>query len=246
MSGKLKTFRKISPAAFVISLAVGLAGIALASPRIFPAQKSGASSVFTPDKGKFRILLDGQIVGSEDFEISPNGDSWTARGSSNAHVPGGTDIKATGQLKLSADGTPIHYDWSAQAEKKATGAVDFVDGTGKCSIDLGTPTPMRKEFKFTSPRVAVLDNNLYYEYDVLSQMYDWKAGGKQTFPVLIPQDMVPGTIDVESAGPQQVDGATYESLRVNSTDLEIMLYVDANHRMVQLDVPSSKVTIKRE
>ncbi len=105
---------------------------------------------------------------------------------------------------------------------------------------------MRKEFKFASPRVAVLDNNLYYQYDVLAHLYDWKAGGKQTFPVLIPQDMVPGSISVESTGPQQVEGATYESLRVNSTDLEILLYVDANHRMVRLDVPSSKVTIKRE
>jgi hypothetical protein len=58
--------------------------------------------------------------------------------------------------------------------------------------------------------------------------------------------MTPGSISVESAGPQQVDNATYESLRVNSTDLEILLYVDANHRMMRLDVPSSKVTIQRE
>ena len=58
------------------------------------------------------------------------------------------------------DGAPIRYDWSAQLEKKATGKVDFVDGTGKCSIDLGTASPILKDFKFTSPRVAVLDNNL--------------------------------------------------------------------------------------
>ena len=92
----------------------------------------------------------------------------------------------------------------------------------------------------------MLDNNLYYQYAVLAQMYDWKAGGKQTFPVLIPQDMTPGSISVESIGPQQVENATYEALRVSSTDLEILLYLDANHRMVRLDVPSSKVTIERE
>ena len=141
-------------------------------------------------------------------------------------MPGGADIKATAQLKLSPDGAPIHYEWSAQLQKKATGKVDFVNGTAKCSIDLGSATPMIKEFTFTSPRVAVLDNNLYYQYDVLAQVYDWKAGGKQTFPVLIPQDMVPGSISVESMGPRQVENATYESLRVNSTDLEILVYVD--------------------
>ena len=53
-------------------------------------------------------------------------------------------------------------------------------------------------------------------------------------------------ISVESLGPQQVENATYEFLRINSTDLEILLYVDASHRMVRLDVPSSKVTIERE
>jgi hypothetical protein len=202
--------------------------------------------VFTPDKGKFRIVLDGNVIGSEDFEISSSGETWTARGSTSAHVPGAADIKATGQLKLSADGAPTRYDWSAQLQKKATGLVDFANGTAKCSIDLGTGSPIIKEFTFASPRVAVLDNNLYYQYAVLAQIYDWKTGGKQTFPVLIPQDMVPGTITVESVGPQQVENSTYESLRVNSPDLEILVYVDANHRMVRLDVPSSKVTIKRE
>jgi hypothetical protein len=239
---------------FVIVLCLA-AGTAAAPSSIFSAQKDKnakpsnaetAAPAFTQDKGKFRIVLDGNVVGSEDFEISPSGDSWIARGSTNAHVPGGTDIKANGQLKLSSDGAPMHYEWSAQLQKKATGTVDFVNGTAKCSIDLGTPSPIRKEFTFTSPRVAVLDNNLYYQYGVLAQMYDWKAGGKQTFPVLIPQDMTPGSISVESSGPQQLDNATYESLRVNSTDLEILLYVDANHRMVRLDVPSSKVVVKRE
>ena len=252
MSANMKTLQRFSAVAFILCLAAGMARIAAASVWLFPARQANtakpaaAAPVFTPDKGKFRIVLDGNVVGSEDFEISSSGEAWMARGSTTAHVPGGTDIKATGQLKLSPDGAPMHYEWSAQLEKKATGIVDFVNSTAKCSIDLGLATPILKEFTFTSPRVAVLDNNLYYQYDVLAQMYDWKAGGKQTFPVLIPQDMVPGSISVESIGQQQVENATYESLRVNSTDLEILLYVDATHRMVRLDVPSSKVTIKRE
>ena len=129
----------------------------------------------------------------------------------SAHAPGGGDIKATGQLKLSADGAPIRYDWSAEAQKKATGTVDFVSGTAKCSADLGAASPLRKDFTFTSPLVAVLDNNLYYQFGVLARVYDWKAGGKQTFPVLIPQDMVPGSISVESLGPQQAGNAEIRS-----------------------------------
>ena len=205
-----------------------------------------APSIFAPDKGRLRITINGQRVGSEDFEISQTPGAWTEHSSMTAHAPGGAEIKATGQLKLSADGAPIRYDWSAEAQKKATGSVDFVSGTAKCSADLGAASPLRKDFVFTSPRIAVLDNNLYYQFGVLARLYDWKAGGKQTFPVLIPQDMVPGTISVESIDRQQGGNAKYEAMRVSSPDLEIMIYVDENHRMMRLEVPSSNVIIERE
>jgi hypothetical protein len=257
MKIEVKPTRKTFAILFTSCLATSmLAGVALPvsilsaqndkNPKSTASSATAVAPVLVPDKGKLRIVLDGNVIGSEDFEISASGANWTARGTTVAHVPGGTDIKATGQLKFSADGAPIHYDWSAQLQKKATGVVEFANGTAKCSIDLGSATPIRKEFTFASPRVAVLDNNLYNQYAVLAQIYDWKTGGKQTFPVLIPQDMTPGSISVESAGPQQVENATYETLRVDSTDLEILVYVDANHRMMRLDVPSSKVTIIRE
>jgi len=41
-----------------------------------PARPANAPSVFSPDKGKFRILINGQQVGSEEFEISASGDTW--------------------------------------------------------------------------------------------------------------------------------------------------------------------------
>jgi hypothetical protein len=255
-----QSLRRMFAPALALSLA---AGVFAASPaahrgtgfslRVLPPSPlpaapnpAGAPSVFSADKGKFRITINGQQVGSEDFEISQSGDDWIERSSMSARVPGGAEVKATGQLKLAADGAPIRYDWSAEAQKKATGAVEFVSGTAKCVADLGAASPLRKDFVFASPRIAVLDNNLYYQFGVLARVYDWKAGGKQTFPVLIPQDMVPGTISVESLGPQQAGNGKYEAVRVSSPDLEIMVYLDANHRMMRLEVPSANVTIERE
>ena len=210
------------------------------------ASVADANSVLAPDKGKLRITISGQVVGGEEFEISPSGDAWLARGSMTAHVSGGAEIKASGQLRLSSDGAPLRYEWSAQAQKKATGSVDFADGTAKCSADLGAASPMRKDFSFGSPRIAVLDNNLYYQYGVLARLYDWKAGGKQSFPVLIPQDMVPGTIDVEPFGAPQMQKTEHDALRVSTPDLEIIVFLDASHRMMRLEVPSSNVTVERE
>ena len=85
------------------ALALALAAAVLAarpsragfSPRApIPAD----ASVFSADKGKLRILINGQPVGSEDFEISQSGGGWIERSSTSAHAPGGADIKATGQL----------------------------------------------------------------------------------------------------------------------------------------------------
>jgi len=239
-------------AMFILSLVSSIVGIAAAPATLFSVQRddsakpAATAAIFTPDKGKFRIVLDGHAVGDEEFEISRSGETWTARGSTTAHVPGGGDVNAAGQLKLSADGAPIRYEWSAEAQKKATGTVDFVNGTAKCAANLGASSPLMKDFKFDSPRIAVLDNNLYHQYAVLAQVYDWKGGAKQTFPVVIPQDLTPGSISVESLGTQQGGNAKYEALRVSSTDLEILLYVDASHHLMRLEVPSSKVVIERK
>ena len=257
MSREDFSLKHVAAIAFSISLAaasgvgVSLHGLYAAPLPTFArsstaAEPANTPSIFAPDKGKFRITISGQPVGSEEFEMSAAGNTWLEHSSMSAHAPGSTDIKSAGQLRLSADGSPVRYDWEAEALKKASGSVDFDNGTAKCSADLGRPTPLRKDFKFTSPVIAVLDNNLYYQFAILARLYDWKAGGKQTFPVLIPQDMVPGSISVESLGQEQAGNGRYETLRVSSPDLEITLYLDGSHRMMRLEVPSSNVVIERE
>jgi hypothetical protein len=57
---------------------------------------------------------------------------------------------------------------------------------------------------------------------------------------------MPGSITAESTGSASIDGASYEGLRVNTTDLEIDLYLDSNHRMMRLEVPSAKVSVIRD
>jgi hypothetical protein len=161
-------------------------------------------------------------------------------------VPGGAETRTSGQLRISADGTPQHYTWNSQGDKKASGTVEFDNGTAKTSINIpGAKGPAQQDFKFSSPRLVVLDNNLYEQYAVLGGMYDWNAKGTQSFPVLIPQDATPGSIDVESLGTKNVEGAGLQVLRVHSTDLEIQLFFDAKLRLVRLEVPMAQVVIVR-
>jgi hypothetical protein len=161
-------------------------------------------------------------------------------------VPGSAEMRSAGQLRISPDGTPQRYSWNAQGDKKSSGTVEFEDGTAKTSVNMAGAKPHQQDFKFTSPRIAVLDNNLYEQYAILGRVYDWNAKGTQSFPVLIPQDATPGSIDLESLGEKSVEGATAEVLRVHSTDLEIQLYFDAKFHLVRLEVPAAKVVIVRQ
>lgn len=210
------------------------------------ANPANAPSVFTADKGKFRITINGQQIGSEEFSLSPSGDDWVERSTMSAHAAAGAEIKATGQLRLAADGSPLHYEWSAEAQKKATGSVEFSGMTAKCTGDFEGANPLRKDFTFDTGHIAVLDNNLYYQYAVLARQYDWKTGGKQNFSVVIPQDMVPGSVAVESAPPAPGGKDASEALRVSTPDLEILLYLDSTQRLIRLEVPSSNAVIERE
>jgi hypothetical protein len=233
--------------AAISALSIGMVVCAALS---FAAQKKGAAAsaagIFAQDKGKFTIKLDGQTVGHEEFEIAPTGGGWLAKGTSEIKPPEGASSKVTGTLTLRSDGAPISYDWSSQAEKTNGAHIIFANGVAKISLAVQGARPFEQDLTFNSPLVAVLDNNLYHQYGVLARVYDWSKRGAQTLPVLIPQELTPGTITVESTGPATEDGKTYEGLKVATSDLEVLLLLDSNHRLMRLEVPAAKVSVIRE
>src|SRR2546421_3829614 len=227
------------------SLALTL-GIVACAALSLAAQKKAAESpgpvVFAQDKGKFTIKLGGQTVGHEEFESAPSGGGWLAKGTAEIKPPEGSSSKVSGALTLQADGAPVSYDWSAQAEKTNGAHVLFANGVASITLEMQGARPFQQDLSFNSPLIAVLDNNLYYQYAVLARIYDWSKGGEQTFPVLIPQDLTPGTVRVASTGSASADGKTYEGLKVSSSDLEIQLLLDNNHRLIRLEVPEARVS----
>jgi hypothetical protein len=229
-------YRKIVTAVLTI-----LAGTALT----LAAQKS-SPGVFAQDKGKLTIKLDGQTVGREDFEIAPSGAGWRAKGTADIKPLEGPASKISGTLTLQPDGAPISYEWTAQAEKTNGAHILFANGVAKITLEMQGARPFEQTLSFNTPLVAVLDNNLYHQYAVLARVYDWSKRGAQTLPVLIPQELTPGTITVESTGSASADGKSYEGLKVTTSDLEIFLLLDNNHRLMRLEVPAAKVSVIRE
>jgi hypothetical protein len=209
-------------------------------------KKVAAGSLFAPEKGTFNILLDGQSVGHEGFEIVASGGGWTAHGTTSLKPPQGASSTVSGTLTLQPDGVPMTYEWSSQAEKSNSAHVVFANGVAKITLQLQGARPFEQDLSFSSPLIIVLDNNLYYQYAVLARVYDWSKRGTQSFPVLIPQELTPGTITVDSVGSISAEGKSYEGLKVVTNDLEIALYLDGNHRLVRMEVPSAKVSVVRE
>jgi hypothetical protein len=234
-----------------ISLSTAIAMILVCTISALVVTKSGAaaggSTVFSPDKGKLVIQLNGETIGSEQFELMQTGNNWLAKGTTELKVPGTTAATSvSGTLMLQPDGAPISYDWTSHADKTNGAHVDFSNGTAKITLQMQGARPFEQDLSFNAPVIAVLDNNLYDQYALLAKLYDWSKRGTQTFPVLIPQDLTPGTISVEASGSTTLDGKSYEGLRVTTADLEVLLLLDSNHRLMRLEVPSAKVSVVRQ
>jgi len=243
---------RLRAAGLILIVAAGCTAIAASAVPAGQKQKDkkgvAVSGVFVEEHGTFQITLDGQPAGTEEFEIRPGAGEWTARGS--AEVPGenGATSKVTGKLELAPDGAPLRYDWTASSPRKAAATIVFEGTKAKMELRMdGATGPYTQEFNFPAPPVVILDNNMYHQYAILAHIYDWEHKEPKTYAVLIPQDLTPGSITVEYAGPQAVNGQKLEMLRVKSADLEVELYCDgAERKLMRLEVPAAKVVIVRQ
>ena len=212
----------------------------------FASQSQKRAGLFAPDKGKFTIQLDGQTVGHEEFEVAPSSAGWAAHGTTDLKTAGTPATRVTGALTLQPDGAPISYEWSSQAEKTNGARILFANGVAKITLQMQGARPFEQDMTFNTPLIAVLDNNLYYQYGVLVRVYDWSKQGTQTLPVLIPQELTPGSVNVDATGSVTANGKSYDGLRVTTSDLEVLLFLDSNHRLMRLEVPAAKVAVFRD
>src|ERR1700677_1225692 len=137
----------------------------LAPSSVFAAPDKKAPLV--ADKGKFRIMVNGQAVGKEEFEIGPSGGDWSAHGNSEIQTPQGI-TKVNGTLTFHPDGSPAHYDWSTQGVKKASSTIAFKGTAASVELHMEGARPFAQDFTFNTPLIGVLDNNLYHQYKFLA------------------------------------------------------------------------------
>lgn len=222
--------------------AVAILGFSAACCLAMPASDQKAQ--LAEDRGRFEITVNGSKVGNEEFSVSKEGAGWVIKGSTELHSATGSG-KVSGELHLSAAGAPTRYDWSTDSPKKVTSNTTFEGSEAKMSTTIGGQKPIKQDFYFAPP-VVILDNNLYHQYEVIARIYNWSARGPQNFSVLIPQEHMPGSVTVEAMPVGAATGAAADQLRVHSSDLDLLLFMDSTHRLMRISVPSVNAEIVRK
>ena len=198
------------------------------------------------DRGTLHILQQGRPVGSESFQITASGSGWTARGETELQLEGAQG-KVRSELRLRPDGSPERYEWTVEGPSRSAAIVRFTGTTAQVDLRVEGVAPFQQEFFFQAQPVLILDNNLNHQYAILAALYDWKRGGEQSFSVLVPQSLTPGTITAEAFVPaENPAGKTLQGLRVRSEDLELEVYLEEGRRLIRLAVPAAGVEIVRK
>lgn len=216
----------------------GLAGLSAQAP-------SGAAQV---ERGTFRILVDGQQVGREEFEIERQESTIQARGRLRLDVQG-QQIEETSTLTLSLTYEPRSYEWKRTQPPGQFLQARFEGTKATLELSSGDTELVGREFLFEDTRVAVLDNNLFHHYLFLVRQYDFTRGGAQPLRVLIPQEALPALVTLEDNGLHAVaaepGSPALRRLRMTSEDNEVWLWLDDGGNLVRITVPGANVEVVR-
>lgn len=204
-----------------------------------PSQAPARSLSLPADRGVLRILSNGQLIGTERFEIEATGDGYRTQGEIKLKMPGG-EASETSTLSLNRNLEVISYTRIQKSPKRGMVQVQFA--SGQAHAHYSTPQGESDYEYYLEPQVVVLDTNFFHHFAVFVQRYDLQKRGAQHVSVFIPQEASPGMMLVEYAGKDE----GHDKWVAKTDALEIHIWCDEARRLVRLAVPSAKVEIVRE
>lgn len=200
-------------------------------------------------RGTLRILVNGQPIGSERYEITTSADEIQARGEVEIRM-GDVTFHQTAGLWLGADLAPHRYEFKLDAPKKSWVTMEFKGSEGTIHYPRPDGQEDQQTFSFPSTRVVLLDNNFFHHYLLLARLYDYAKGGAQTFSVVVPTSVQPGQVTVELKGVETlpVDGhsETVRHLLITTEDNQVEFWVSESGRFVRLRAPLGNVEVVPE
>lgn len=197
-------------------------------------------------QGELRILLRGQPIGRERYQITRTATEVSARGEIELQV-NQEKLRQTSNLLLSADLSPRSYEWTMEEPKKVWVRMRFEGAVAAIRYPLPDGKEDEQTYDFGAARVALLDVNVFHHFLLLAQLYDFQAGGVQTLKVFVPQAVQPGEaqIKLEEVETLPLDGQPQPVRRLSITteDNRVLLWVTPAGRFVRLLAPQGGVEV---
>jgi hypothetical protein len=212
-----------------------------------PGQTPSPSSIPLDlnDKGSFAVSFAGHPLGTEKFVIRSSSTKIEADAEIElkSEQAGQTvNIKSNPKLVLSPQFEPQTYVINQKGAPEFHLEVDFHTSPAKSKLRLANKKEDDvREFALTKD-VVVLDDNVINHYQLLVDRFAQKSDKQQTFNAYTPQEAVPGVLDVQDIGSEEVDVAGKKEMMrhlVVSTELaRVDLWVDAQHHLQRILIPA--------
>lgn len=204
------------------------------------------------DTGMFTVSVSGKPIGSERFEIRSDRDGVEAEAKIELRVEqqGKTmEFKLSAKLVLNSNLQPLTYTWSQKGPQSSQLTVDLRTSPAKTRYKTVTGEDDQRDFELPKD-VVILDDNVFHQYQLLLYRFLRTPGKKQTFRAFVPQEALPGVVELMDKGQEPVEvGARTETLRhlVLTTELKrIDLWADNQGHVQRISIPDGQLEALRE
>jgi hypothetical protein len=204
------------------------------------------------DHGTFILFVVGHKIGSEQFQIRPS--QSDVRASAVVQLALNQEGKTLKfrtfpNLVLDSRLDPLTYAWEQKGAESSSIHIDFRRHPAQVHYRAVNGHKDYREF-YLQPGVVILDDNVVDQYELLAWRYFMDGGKTQVFSAFIPQEGMPGRVQVRRLADGTIDAAGQHTLCrhlvVTTTQAQIDLWLDSAGRLLRMDKPSSQFTAIRQ
>lgn len=180
------------------------------------------------ENSEFRVTVNGERIGTEEFAIARNGDGFVATGRTRLDFDG-QRIDVRSRMRLDELFNPIEYEYRSGEQVLH---VEIVDQVAVITFNVdGQRTS--QDVRFPSGGMIV-DDNFFHHYMLL--LYRMRESGG-IVPVFVPQQMTVGPLEVNPLG-----NGTYQ---LSSENLQLFATADEDGRLVRLASQDASIVVER-
>jgi len=221
--------------------------------------KSKPSSTQTIDSGSFGILIKGQRVATETFNIQQENGNVIVKTQLKGSA-GGDSGSQKSDLEMTSNGELLRYEWSQSSGGSLTVFPDNEFLKERITPSAGAK-PAEQAFLLPSGS-PILDNNFFVHRELLAWKYLQVAPCKDEnghrhcepadFGTLVPQDRTSMSVRMELVGKEKITirGAARELLRLNlhGDQFDWALWVDENDhfKLMRVAIPADNTVVDRD